>query len=70
VIAKSTATTGAVIVSQEPLRVTTSGRMAGVFVCVLAASATGRPSVSRVRETRMHGLKGGFRSPAAQADRA
>jgi hypothetical protein len=29
-----------------------------------------RPSVSRVRETRMHGLKGGFRSPGSQEHRA
>lgn len=60
VVAKSTATIGAIIDSEEPPRVTTLGRMAGVFVCVLDARGTGRPSVSRVRETRMHGLKGGL----------
>lgn len=68
--AKSAATIGAVIVSQEPPRVTILGRMVGVFVCVSDASVMGRPSVSRVRETRMHGLKGGFRSPGSQEHRA
>ena len=29
------------------------------------ACRVGRPSVSRVREIRMHGLKGGFRSPGS-----
>jgi hypothetical protein len=29
-----------------------------------------RPSVSRVREIRMHGLKGGFRNPGPQGHRA
>jgi len=70
VVAKSAATIGAVIVSQEPPRVTSLGRMVGVFICASDASVTGRPSVSRVRETRMHGLKGGFRSPGSQEHRA
>jgi len=34
------------------------------------ACTTQRPSVSRVREIRMHGLKGGFRSPGSQEHRA
>jgi hypothetical protein len=70
VVAKSTATIAAVIDSQEPPRVTTLGRMATVVVCAIDASGTGRSSVSRVRETRMHGLKGGFRSPGSQEHRA
>jgi hypothetical protein len=70
VAAEFTATIGAVIASQEPPRVTTLGRMVGVFVCAVNACGTGRPSVSRVREIRMHGLKGGFRSPGSQEHRA
>lgn len=34
------------------------------------ACDTRRPSVSRVREIRTHGLKGGFRSPGPQGHRA
>ena len=34
------------------------------------ARDTSRPSVSRVRENRMHGLKGGFRNPGPQGHRA
>jgi len=70
VVAESIATNGVAIVSHEPPRVTTLRRMAGILACVLNASGTGRPSVSRVRETRMHGLKGGFRSPGPQGHRA
>ena len=36
----------------------------------VGACSTRRPSVSRVRENRMHGLKGGFRSPDPQGHRA
>ena len=34
------------------------------------ACTVGRPSVSRLREIRMHGLKGGFRSSGSQEHRA
>jgi hypothetical protein len=70
VVAKLVAPLGAVLVSQEPLGVTTPGRMAGLLGRLSDASNTGRPSVSRVRENRMHGLKGGFRSPGSQEHRA
>ena len=71
VAAKFTAPSGFVIVSQEPPGVTALGRMAGLLIRpALNACATGRSSVSRVRETRKHGLKGGFRSPGSQEHRA
>ena len=62
VIAKSAVTISAVIVSQEPPRVTTLRGMTVAVAHVMNARDTGRSSVSRVRETRMHGLKGGFRN--------
>ncbi len=37
---------------------------------LVSACTTRRPSVSRVREIRMHGLKGGFRSSGSQEHRA
>jgi hypothetical protein len=70
VVAEFAGTNGAAVVSQEPPRMTNSGRMAVPFVHVSNACGTGRPSVSRVREIRMHGLKGGFRSPGSQEHRA
>ncbi len=53
-------------------------RLAGLTIPSRPCSGCGRqrardvrrPSVSRVRETRMHGLKGGFRSPGSQEHRA
>ena len=70
VVAEFAVTNGAATVSQEPPRLTISGRMAVALVHVPNACGTGRPSVSRVREIRMHGLKGGFRSPGSQEHRA
>ena len=70
VVAEFAGTRGAAIASQEPPRMTISGRMAVALAHALNACGTGRPSVSRVREIRMHGLKGGFRSPGSQEHRA
>ncbi len=69
-IAKCNPTFGVAIDSQEPPRLTTSEWVACLPGSVLHACDTGRPPVSRVRETRMHGLKGGFRSPGSQEHRA
>lgn len=70
VVAKPDVPTVVAIASHEPPGVTTPGRMAGNVAWASDASGTGRPSVSRVREIRMHGLKGGFRSPGSQEHRA
>lgn len=70
VVAEFAGTSSAAVVSQEPPRMTTSGRMAIALAPESNACGTGRPSVSRVREIRMHGLKGGFRSPGSQEHRA
>jgi hypothetical protein len=69
-VAKSSTGLGAVIVSQEPLGLTTPGWMASVAVPVPNACGMGRPSVSRVPEIGTHGLKGGFRSPGSREHRA
>jgi hypothetical protein len=69
-VAKSSTGLGAVIVSQEPLGLTTPGWMASVAVPVPNACGMGRPSVSRVPEIGTHGLKGGFRSSGSREHRA
>jgi hypothetical protein len=67
---KFAASNDAAIVSQEPPSVTTSEWMGDLIACLSDACGTGRPSVSRVREICMHGLKGGFRSSGSQEHRA
>jgi hypothetical protein len=58
------------IVPDGPSRVTASMLMASRSDSPWRACAPGRSSVSRVREIRTHGLKGGFRSPGPQGHRA
>ena len=70
VVAERSTATGPAIVPSGPSRVTSSLWVAGAYGRAPRACATGRPSVSRVREIRMHGLKGGFRSPGPQGHRA
>jgi hypothetical protein len=70
VSAEFTVSIDAAIVSQEPPRVTTSEWVGALVGGPPGACGTGRPSVSRVPEIGMHGLKGGFRSPGSQEHRA
>jgi hypothetical protein len=69
VAAKFIATAVADVVPSGLPGVTTSGWMSRA-AAALDACGTGRPSVSRVPEIGMHGLKGGFRNPGSQEHRA
>ena len=70
IVAKLGTGLGGAIDSQEPSGLTIPVRMARAWVPGLNACGMGRPSVSRVLEIGMHGLKGGFRSPGRQRHRA
>jgi hypothetical protein len=70
VVAEFAVTSGADVDSQGPTRLTTSWWTVVALAHVSNACGTGRPSVSRVREIRTHGLKGGFRNPGSQEHRA